>query len=75
MINRFSLLIEALNSKEPISIVRLGNVEAHNMLIKGSQIYEQMFTNPGFFGNAEENKKWRLNNSSINYNKPFPLKI
>ena len=59
MINRFDNLISVLNAKEPVSIVRLGNVEAHNILMKNGKIYSQMATNAGFFGNEDDNKKWK----------------
>jgi len=59
MINRFDNLVSILNGKEPVSIVRLGNVEAHNILMKNGKMYSQMATNAGFFGDEEENKKWK----------------
>ena len=59
MIHRFSNIVEALNSDKPISIVRLGNVEATQLLLKNNEIYSQMPTNAGFFGTAEELKLWR----------------
>jgi len=59
MINRFDNLVNALNGKDPLSIVRLGNVEAHDMLMKNGKIYSQMYTNAGFFGDEKENSKWK----------------
>lgn len=59
MINRFDNLVTELNSKTPLSIIRLGNVEAHNMLMKGQKIYTQMYTNAGFFGDEEDNRVWK----------------
>jgi len=59
MINRFTNIIDALNGKEPLSIIRLGNVEASALLTKDGSIYPKMKTNAGFFGDEEEFKKWK----------------
>ena len=59
MINRFDNLVNALNEKKPLSIIRLGNVESNNMLMKNGKIYEKMYTNAGFFGDEDDNKKWK----------------
>ena len=59
MINRFYNLITELNSNNPLSVVRLGNVEAYQMLTKQNKIYEQMRTNAGFFGDEQEVSHWK----------------
>lgn len=57
MINRFSNLICELNDNKPLSIVRLGNVEATQML--KDKLHIQIETNAGFFGDLNELKKWK----------------
>lgn len=59
MINRFDNLIDELNSKNALSVVRLGNVEAYQMLMKNNKIHGQMLTNAGFFGNEKEVSEWK----------------
>lgn len=59
MIHRFTNLVNALNDDLPRSIVRMGNVEATQMLIKTDEIYHQMPTNAGFFGDQKDLKEWR----------------
>ena len=59
MIHRFSNLIDALNLDIPLSVVRMGNVEATQMLLQSDKIYSQMNTNAGFFGTLKELKEWR----------------
>ena len=59
MIHRYTNLLIALNQSPPLSVVRLGNVEATQLLIKNDEIYEQMPTNAGFFGTKEELKEWK----------------
>lgn len=58
MINRFANMIRELNSSKSISIIRLGNVEATQMLIKEG-VYPEMRTNAGWFGSEEELKLWK----------------
>ena len=57
MINRFTNLINELNRDKALSIIRLGNVEATQMLTE--ELYPQMETNAGFFGDIIELKKWK----------------
>ena len=57
MINRLSNLITELNNDKPLSIIRLGNVEATQMLT--DILYTQMTTNAGFFGDTEALKDWK----------------
>ena len=59
MIHRYSNIVDALNSNKPLSVVRMGNVEATQMLKKDNEIYGQMATNAGFFGSKEELKVWK----------------
>jgi len=59
MINNLSNLIVELNSKRPLSVIRLGNVEAHQMLMKDNSVYRQMPTNAGFFGGTKEVCEWK----------------
>lgn len=55
MINRFYNLIDLFTKEGGLSIIRFGNVEATQMLT--DQIYDQMKTNAGFFG--EDIKSWK----------------
>ncbi len=57
MINRLSNIIKELNKEEPLSIIRLGNVEATQMILK--ERYPQIETNAGFYGTDEELKQWK----------------
>jgi hypothetical protein len=59
MINRFSNLLTALQKDGRLSVIRLGNVEASQLLLKNDEIYNQMPTNAGFFGTKEELKVWK----------------
>ena len=57
MINRLINLIQCLNKDKPLSVIRLGNVEA-TQLLDTNNIFNQMKTNAGFFGNQTQLKKW-----------------
>jgi len=57
MINRIYNLIELLSGDKPVSIVRMGNVEATQMLMGGKEVYSQMKTNAGFFG--DDVSQWK----------------
>ena len=59
MLNRFDNLIELLNLKQPCSIIRLGNVEATQLLKNGDEVHDQIYTNAGFFGDLKELRKWK----------------
>ena len=59
MINRFDNLITEINGNSPLSIVRLGNVEAYQMILKNNKIYKQMPTNAGFFGDEKDVSEWK----------------
>lgn len=59
MIHRLDEIIDALNSDKPLSIIRLGNVEATQLLYPKDTLFGQMETNAGFFGDNEELKKWK----------------
>lgn len=74
MIHRFNHLIELLNSKTPLSVVRMGNVEATALLQK-EDIFSQMKTNAGFFGNKEEFKKWKSDYTKALMNADCNLKV
>jgi len=54
-INKLSDIIKYVNSPQPLSIVRMGNVEAQQML--SEDIYSKIKTNAGFFG--DDIKKWK----------------
>jgi len=58
MINRFANMIREFNSSKPMSVVRLGNVESTQLLIKEG-IYPQMKKNAGWFGSEDELKIWK----------------
>lgn len=58
MISNLEQLNNQILSKEPLSIVRIGNVEVTSLL-QQKGIYKQMFTNAGFYGNEEIYKKWK----------------
>ena len=58
MINRLSNIIRELNGDAPLSIIRLGNVEATQLLWKEG-MYPQMATNAGFYGDEKELKRWK----------------
>lgn len=60
MINNLSNLLIELNLNKPLSVIRLGNVEAHQMLMKDNKIYRRMPTNAGFFGNEKQVYEWKL---------------
>ena len=57
MINRIYNLLELLATDKPVSIIRMGNVEATQLLYPGDEIYLQMKTNAGFFG--DDVKEWK----------------
>lgn len=57
MINRIYNLLELLATDKPVSIIRMGNVEATQLLYAGDEIYSQMKTNAGFFG--DDVKEWK----------------
>ncbi len=57
MINKLSDIVKYINSNVPISIVRMGNVEAQQMLT--DKITSQIQTNAGFFGTEEDMIKWK----------------
>jgi hypothetical protein len=58
MINNLGDLTSLIKSKEPASIVRMGNVEM-TAILQDKGIYKQMFTNAGFYGDEEIYKKWK----------------
>tara|TARA_R100000654_G_scaffold12996_1_gene28256 strand:+ start:3562 stop:4374 length:813 start_codon:yes stop_codon:yes gene_type:complete len=57
MVNKLSDIVDKINEGKPLSIVRMGNVEAQQML--SESLHEQLKTNAGFFGNDEDLKKWK----------------
>ncbi len=57
MINRIYNLIDLFSGEDPVSVIRLGNVEATQMLKPYDEIYSQMKTNAGFFG--DDIKSWK----------------
>lgn len=57
MIDKISDIISAVNSDKPLSIIRMGNVEATQMLT--DDIHQKLFTNAGFFGDIQDVKKWK----------------
>ncbi len=59
MINTFKDFIIALNQPKPLSIIRLGNVEASQMLCEAGELYYQMPTNAGFFGDDKALMTWK----------------
>ena len=75
MIHRYTNLLVALNQSPPLSVVRLGNVEATQLLIKNDEIYEQMPTNAGFFGTKEELKVWKKKNLLALLNADLNLRV
>ena len=58
MINNLNDLHKAILSKEPLSVVRMGNVEITSIL-QEEGIYSQMYTNAGFYGSEEIYQKWK----------------
>ena len=58
MINNYNEFSELIDSNKPISIVRLGNVEM-SAILQEKGIYEQMFTNAGFYGNEKDFQNWK----------------
>tara|TARA_R110002020_G_scaffold307380_3_gene523218 strand:+ start:1705 stop:2502 length:798 start_codon:yes stop_codon:yes gene_type:complete len=58
MINNLYELEDAIKTKKPCSVVRMGNVEMTSILQENG-IYPQMFTNAGFYGDEEIYKKWK----------------
>ena len=63
IINNFYELKERIHSKDPLSVIRLGNVEMTSLLQKKG-IFDQMYTNAGFYCNDERKleevyKQWR----------------
>ena len=56
-INKLSDIVKHINSNAPLSIVRMGNVEAQQML--SDKLFSQMKTNAGFFGDDNDLKKWK----------------
>jgi hypothetical protein len=58
MLNNLYDLESKIKSKEPCSIVRMGNVEM-TALLQESGIYEQMYTNAGFYGDEDTYRKWK----------------
>jgi len=57
MVNKLSDIVDLINEGKPLSIIRMGNVEAHQML--KDEPHDQLKTNAGFFGNEEELKQWK----------------
>ena len=58
-INTFGQYLEAINSNKPISVVRLGNVEASQLCTINNAIISKMKTNAGWFGKDDDIKKWK----------------
>ena len=58
MINNLIEMTSLVLSKEPCSIIRMGNVEMSSLLQENG-IYNQMYSNAGFYGNEEIYKKWK----------------
>ena len=58
MINNLNDLHKAIVSKEPLSVVRMGNVEI-TALLQEQGIYSQMYTNAGFYGSPDIYLKWK----------------
>ena len=58
MINTFTNLLTQINESKSLSVIRLGNVEASQLLYKDG-LYPKMMTNAGFFGDEEALKKWK----------------
>ena len=58
MITNLNNLIENIKDNKPLSVVRLGNVEIVSLL-KKQGIYNQMYTNAGFYGGEEIYKIWK----------------
>ena len=58
MINTFSDLLNQMNDIKPLSIIRMGNVEASQLLYKKG-IYSKMLTNAGFFGDEKALTLWK----------------
>ncbi len=51
-------LINNLLNVKGFSVLRLGNVEATSLMLQ-NQIYEQLYTNAGFYGDDKTYKKWK----------------
>ena len=49
MINNFLELKERINDEFSLSVIRFGNVEMQSILNRNTKIYEQMYTNAGFY--------------------------
>ena len=58
MINNFNELKLLLNQSKPFSIIRFGNVEM-SAILQDKGIYNQMYTNAGFYGNEKDFKNWK----------------
>jgi len=74
MINRFTHLVQLLNTNKPCAVVRMGNVEA-TALLKKQGIYSQMYSNAGFFGNEAEFKQWKSKYVKAILNADLNLKV
>jgi len=64
IINNFIELKDRLNDNNPLSVIRFGNVEMTAILQKDNNVYDQLFTNAGFYCNDKSKeqeiyKKWR----------------
>jgi hypothetical protein len=57
MLDNFNQLSDLLTSDEPVSIIRFGNVEVTSLL--GQGIYEQMYSNAGFYGDEKCYQYWK----------------
>lgn len=60
MINTFTDMLNAINGNKPLSIIRLGNVEASQLLYRNG-LYPKMLTNAGFFGDEKALVEWKCN--------------
>ena len=49
IINNFLELKSSLNNDEPLSVIRFGNVELTTLLNRDNSIYQQLYTNAGFY--------------------------
>ena len=57
MINSISDLIKSINGPNPLSVIRMGNVEAEQMLMEN--MITKIKTNAGFYGDNDELKRWK----------------
>ena len=58
MINNYNEFSQLIDSNDSISIVRLGNVEM-SAILQDKGIYDQMYSNAGFYGEKKDYQNWK----------------